>query len=318
MDFAYHFPPELLQLLVDAIPRLNRSKPDVILFFRGAGVNRDTYKDLELQLKADPKSINKFHIARTVLTRLNEGGDSALASRREVLKRVVELEDFSACWPGDRLEAMGLVAQIRELVGKKDAFTRMRMEREETLREHRAAKKTELDERRKKKEELEQIRQALHGLFALEDPQRRGRQLEGVLNRWFAAAGILVRESFARVGTQGEGVVEQIDGVIELDGHLYLVEMKWLSEPVGVPDVSHHLVRVFSREATRGIFISYSEYTPAAISTCREALGRMVVTLCTLHELVMLLDRGGDLRDFLKAKVQTAVLGKEPYGAVNV
>ncbi len=53
-------------------------------------------------------------------------------------------------------------------------------------------------------------------------------------------------------------MVEQIDGVIELDGELNLVEIKWWSVPLGAGEVSHHLVRVFNRGHLRGIFISAS------------------------------------------------------------
>jgi hypothetical protein len=40
-DITFHYPPELFNLLVDTIPVLNRSKKDVLLFFRGAGVSGD-------------------------------------------------------------------------------------------------------------------------------------------------------------------------------------------------------------------------------------------------------------------------------------
>lgn len=35
-DITFHYPPELFNLLVDAIPALNRGKRDVLVFFRGA------------------------------------------------------------------------------------------------------------------------------------------------------------------------------------------------------------------------------------------------------------------------------------------
>lgn len=37
-DITFHYPPELFNLLVDVVPLLNRSKQDVLVFFRGAGV----------------------------------------------------------------------------------------------------------------------------------------------------------------------------------------------------------------------------------------------------------------------------------------
>ncbi len=39
MSVVYHYSPDLLQLLINTIDALHRSKRDVILFFRGAGVN---------------------------------------------------------------------------------------------------------------------------------------------------------------------------------------------------------------------------------------------------------------------------------------
>lgn len=130
MDLVYQYPPELFQLLVDTIPRLCRSKQDVLVFFRGAGVPDSLLLDLRTTLAQFPKEVNKFGITRTVLTRLNERGEPSLRERREVLKRVVEFEDFSTCWPEDQLKAKGLVAEIRRVIGVKDSFTRIRQERD--------------------------------------------------------------------------------------------------------------------------------------------------------------------------------------------
>jgi len=130
VDSSYHYPPEMLNLLVDTIPLLFRSKQDVVVFFRGAGVEPALLADWEQLLRRDRDSVKKYEIVRSVLCRLNERGDAALRQRREIVKRVVEFEDFSTCWPEDRLKAQGLVAQIRNVRNVKDSFTQMRMERE--------------------------------------------------------------------------------------------------------------------------------------------------------------------------------------------
>jgi restriction system protein len=70
MDITFHYPPELLELLVETIPRLVKSKESVILFLRGAGVDSSLLVDLERQVRIAPKEINKFKIVRVVLTRL--------------------------------------------------------------------------------------------------------------------------------------------------------------------------------------------------------------------------------------------------------
>ena len=99
MQEIYHYTPELFELLVEAIPRMFRSKRSVLVFFRGAGVDLSLLADLKRKVAEDRSGISKFEIVRTVLTRLNENGDKYLRERREVLKRVIEFEDFSTCWP---------------------------------------------------------------------------------------------------------------------------------------------------------------------------------------------------------------------------
>jgi restriction endonuclease Mrr len=87
--------------------------------------------------------------------------------------------------------------------------------------------------------------------------------------------------------------------------------MKWWNEPLGVGDVSQHLVRVFYRDCARGIFISTSGYTQPAISTCRDALQKSVVVLCNLEEIVLCW-REGNLKDFFRAKISAAIIHKNP------
>ena len=313
MDITYHYPPELFQLLVDTIPRLCRSKRDVVIFFRGAGIERSMISDFERQVAADPDKVNKFDIVRAVLQRLNERGEPALAERREVLRRVVEFEDFSTCWPNDELEAKGLVSEIRRVVNVKDSFTRMRQERESERQKHITHKEAEQQRAREKKAELDAVRRDLAALFAQSNPQKRGALLESVLNRLFKVHGILVRDAFRRQGDLGEGVLEQIDGVIALEGDFYLVEMKWLKGKVEKGDVSEHLVRVYGRDPKRGIFISATEFTAPSLVVCQEALQQAIVFLCTLEELVKLVDREGDLVEFLNKKRAAAVIDRKPY-----
>ena len=313
MDIPHHYPPELLSLLVDTIPLLFRSKKDVVIFFHGAGVPASLLADIHIRVETAKEGINKYEIVRTILVRLNDGGDVTLRQRREVLKRVVEFEDFSTCWPENQLKAKGLVAEIRRVIDVKDSFGRMRQEQEVERQKRMEVEKRKSDEVNKKRTKLAEVKRDLYALFSESNRQLRGKKLEGVLNRLFDLHGIFVREAFQRVGDVGEGVIEQIDGVISLDGDIYLVEMKWWDKPLGTGEVSQHLVRVFNRNCARGILISYSEYTGPAVATCKESLSRMVVSLCTLQEFVRLLEREEDLKDLLREKVQAAIIDKNPF-----
>lgn len=313
-DITFHYPPELFNLLGDAIPLLNRSKKDVLLFFQGAGVPVDMLSDLAQRLRTAPKEIGKHEIARVALERINARGERTLRERREVLRRVVEFTSYDACWPDDQLKAKGLVASIRDVVNQKDSFTRMNQAREDERR----ARLAVVDETSRIKQEraakIESAKQLFYALFGGSlTPQQRGKKLEGALNGLFQAYGILVQEAFHVVGESGEGIVEQIDGVIELKGNLYFVEMKWYKEPVGKPQIAEHLVRLIGRAEARGLFISASDYSEPAIHTSREFLQHKIVALCHLQEIVFLLEHQHDLTDFLVQKIQAAQIHKNPY-----
>lgn len=313
METVYQYPPDLLDLLVQTIPRLCRSKRDVLTFFDGAGVGELHLSEVRAIVTQDKSSITKFDMVRRVLERINAAGDAGLRSRREVLKRVTEFEAFSTCWPTDQLEARGLVAEIRRVIGVKDSFTRMSVERDKEKQQHQREHDAKIAALQKQKAQREQLRKELFALFAESNAQKRGKALEGILNLLFESEGFLVREAFMMCGTDGEGVVEQIDGVVEMDGHIYLVEMKWWKDPIGVGDVSPHLVRIYGHGNARGIFISASGYTEPAVTTCRDFLLDRVIVLCTLEEFVRALDDEVALKTFLKEKVNAAIIDKNPH-----
>ena len=313
MKVKHHFPPELFELLVETISCLFKSKKSVLTFFQGAGVDHSMTKDLQLQLRRDRDSIYKYDIARTVLVRLNEAGDNALRERREIVKRVCEFDDFSTCWPEDQHKAMGLVARVQNIVDRHDFFRRLQQQHESELRQHRESKRKEVEQLHQRREQSKSILQEINSLVLADDPHNRGKRLENVMNRFFASDGILVRESFALVEEPGQGISEQIDGVIQLDGEIYLVEMKWLNKAVDVEDVSRHISRVLTRSECRGLFISYSGYTDPAITTCKQAMKHAPIVLCTLKEFVMLLEKGKDVQELLRAKVHGLIIDKKPF-----
>jgi restriction system protein len=210
IDITYHYPPELLELLCDVVPVLFRSKQGVIDFFVGAGVPNKLLGDWKLKLKQEKDSVRKHELARSVVCRLNDAGEPALTVRREVLKRILEFEDFSSCWENDRLKAQGLVGQIQKLVNVKDSFTRMNLERERERKERQAAYTASVQVKQKAAEQRAALRESLYKLFAEINPYKRGKQLEAALNNLFAFAGFLVREAFTIKGDEGQGIVEQM------------------------------------------------------------------------------------------------------------
>jgi len=315
-DSAFQYPPDLFALLVDAIPALCRAKQDVVLMFRGAGVPASMTADLETRIKQDRENVKKYELARTILTRMNEGGDALLAPRRELLKRITEFEDFSRCYDNDVMKARGLVAEVRRVVNVKDSFTRMSQERDREVDSRRAEQLQKTSLVRERQAKIAGAKKELFALFAETNPHRRGKALEAVLNSLFRAYDVLVAEDFRRKGGEGNSVEEQIDGVIEIDSQMFLAEMKWWDTPLGPAEVSPHISRLLLRSGVSGIFISSSDYTPAAVNMCRDFLQQKVLVLCTLREIVDVLNRDADLTAMLRTKIRAAKLDRNPFKEV--
>jgi restriction system protein len=166
---------------------------------------------------------------------------------------------------------------------------------------------------RRKREDRNAISAELSRLFTAADPVARGKSLEVLLNRLFAIEGISVRQPFRIVSTEGDGILEQIDGVIEFDGNLYLVEIKWWGKPLGVADVSEHMVRVYQRGQSRGLFIVHPGYTAPAIESVRQSLQKAPFVLAVLEELVHVFRTEKSLIDWLREKVTAAIADKDPF-----
>jgi restriction system protein len=320
VDLSYHFPPDLFNLLVETIPILGKSKSEVLQFFRNAGVPESMYPELAKQVRSEPKSINWFEITRQILKLLNENqSDNYLRMRREVVKRVVGWHDFTTCYDNKRLIAQGLVGQIQKLVEVVDSFTRMRMEKDAERKKNIDAADVERKKLEAKNKLLEEVKRDFFALFGMTDTKKRGKQFEGVLNRFFQWADILVAEAFEVKNHDGK-TEEQIDGVIELDGTLYLVEVKWWAEPLGVPEMSQHIVRVMRRGGqVRGIIVSYLGYGEPAIACCNDLMaGSASITLCLIEEFVDLIEKGADVKGFLKKKVEASLLNRKPYTKISI
>jgi restriction system protein len=219
----------LLELLTETIPRLFKSKSAVLDFFQGAGTPGQYLADWRLKVRTDRDSVKKHEITRDVLRQLNEGGDATLKQRREVIKRVSEFDDFSTCYDNDRLRAQGLVAQVRQLVNVEDSFSRMNIERERERKQRQDDYKRILEVKQKEAEERSAIKDHYTNCLV---KRTLG---SGESNLKLLSTGFLhsldsrcARRSRSR--DEQKGIVEQIDDAVELDGSLYLVEMKWWHE----------------------------------------------------------------------------------------
>lgn len=188
---------------------------------------------------------------------------------------------------------------------------------QESKREHKKHQteyQFSLFEIQRKHAEILAIRRDWYSLFSIPDNQsrKRGELLGEVLNRFFKANDIYLKEAFEFIGQGSEGNVERVEGAIEISEHSFLVEIIWKNEPLGIPEVSSHLARVFGRGYSGGVLVSSSEFSQPVVTTCKDALFQKTVILCGLDEIAILLEQDGSAKDFLKAKIVAAVEDKNP------
>jgi hypothetical protein len=215
------------------------------------------------------------------------------------------------------LKAKGLVSEVQRVVNVKDSFTRINQEREKERQQRAETARKEISAKQEHTRKTNDLKNRLYALFAMDnEPQKRGKLLEAILNDLFRTYEILIREDFKRIDKYGAGVIEQIDGVIEFNGHIYLVEMKWHKDPIGVDKIGQHLVRLYNRDGARALFIAANDFADTAVSECKEVLTKKIISLINLDEIVMMLEANRTFTAMLDTKIQEAIVEKNPYRRV--
>lgn len=319
MATSYHFPPDLFNLLVDAIPRINRTKKDLLAFFKNVGTPISLLNKYYSLINYDPKQISKKDITREVLENLNsKDTDEYLGIRRQLLQHVVDFTAFNTCYDNDVDSAKARIYEIKQLVNLKDSVTKHEQFIENERNEKLKAKQQQLNRIVASKTKFDTIANDFNKLFTIVNPQLRGKSLEVVLNELFTFFKISIRESFCIADEESGKIYEQIDGTIELNNYLTLVEMKWEHDPIGVNPLSRFMTRLFVRSNVDGIIISYSSFTDTAPPIAKEGLSQRTVVLVDLQDISKILTLKKDLPEYFTSLIREVRLTKNPKPIISI
>ena len=319
MATSYHFPPDLFNLLVDAIPRINKTKKDLLSFFKNVGTPMPLLNKYYSIVNNDPKQISKKDITREVLEHLNSSDSNEyLAIRRKLLQRVIDFTAFNTCYEDDVDSAKARIFEIKQLVNIKDSVTKqeqfIKNERNEKIKN----KQQQLNRIIASKSKYDVMVNDFNKLFAITNPQLRGKSLEIVLSDIFTFFKIGIREPFCIADEETGKIYEQIDGTIELNNYLTLVEMKWEHDPIGVNPVSRFMTRLFVRSNVDGIIISYSSFTDTAPPIAKEGLSQRTVALVDLQDIFKILTLKKDLPEYFTSLIREVRLTKNPKPIISI
>lgn len=139
------------------------------------------------------------------------------------------------------------------------------------------------------------------------DPQPRGYAFEAFLKAVFDAWGMQARRGWRNTG-------EQIDGSFLLGGEVYLVEAKWQATPSNAAALHAFQGKLEAgAEWTRGLFVSYSGFTPEALPAF---VSRRVILMDGL-DLYEALSRQLCMRTVVAEKVRRFSETRRPYVLVR-
>lgn len=130
-------------------------------------------------------------------------------------------------------------------------------------------------------------------------PQERGYAFEKFLNTLFNTFDMKARSPFRLIG-------EQIDGSIEFEGNIHLIEAKWQNALVGNADLLVLHGKVGGKATwSRGIFISYSGFTKEGLEAFSKGRPTNLIAV-TGQDLYFILGGGMPFDQMIRLKARLA------------
>jgi hypothetical protein len=144
---------------------------------------------------------------------------------------------------------------------------------------------------------LLQLKEEFGHLAMEKDRAKAGLAFEKLANKLFELHDLKPRQPFRIVG-------EQIDGSFELDGEIYLLELKWEQNPLPEADLLIFRGKIEGKSTfTRGVFIALNGISTQA----RDAITRGKAPSFFVmdgHDLMMVLSEAISLNTFLRQRVR--------------
>ncbi len=106
--------------------------------------------------------------------------------------------------------------------------------------------------------------------------QQRGRDFEELINNIFQEENVLLRRGFHTTDNKSE----QIDGAIEIDKRIFLIETKWVNSNLAASDLFSFIGKIENKFfGTLGIFISKEELSENFINALNKGRRQLVLVI---------------------------------------
>lgn len=242
------FTDEIEVLIKDGLANLYWFKGDLHKAWLSSNVDPRLVAEVKNLRSVEGKALTTREQMDSLYERIrNLDYNRRLEISRNFARILIEQQSFVAQDRGHQIQRAQLAAlQLRELRDKQS-------KRQEVKQARVVARTETYDEKRQK---LQARFMDTHALT----PQQKGYALEKLFADLMDVTGIPVEKPFNNLG-------EQIDGAIKYEGRYYLVELKWTAERTDPVELRNFYVKLLGKPDGRGIFLSMSGFTSAAVQT---------------------------------------------------
>ena len=261
---------------------------NLYVFLESCGVEREHY------LRYKGQGLNKYHLMRNIISDLEDKDD--LDTLLSIQSNLYNLQSIPDANVPDEKKAKKLLQEFKELCSE-DLLTAESKRRESNQKREQRLK--EIAETVDYQQRLREIYDHFLGLCSMDDPHKRGFELEQLIYDLFALNEIEFHKSYKTDD-------EQIDGYFCYDNFHYLLETKWVKEQIRQDELAIFDKKIDKKlQSTRGFFLSMNGFTDDAISAYSGHKPRLI--LMHGEDLTLILDCHILLEDALRAKIENAV-----------
>ncbi|HFE38702.1 MAG TPA: hypothetical protein ENK06_09865 [Gammaproteobacteria bacterium] len=290
------FPSDIKTCMRDCILKIFWPKDHIVQFFKDNGCT-----DADIRVLGDYKELHRYQIVDQMFDHLSSKPDGGLGPFRAMLLALTNWSFFDPYY-FDRLRKLNRAEADRCITHLKQ-LQEIRDHKIKEKRKQRAVKEAAAQDAKQSITELKEKYISL--IQGGTSPQRRGYELELILQELGRISGLEVTEPFRVNG-------EQIDGAIKFEGEHYLIEAKWQDKASANEPVYQFVGKIEGKFYGRGIFVSVNGFSENVVSSLVH--GKAIKTIFIDGEdLMMVLEGLQSFSEMLDKKVKAAQTKGEIY-----
>jgi hypothetical protein len=283
------FPNDIKLAMRDCILKILWSKSDIVNFFKNNGCTNN-----DLKCISGYKEMHRNEIIDALFTHLDSKTDEGLAQYRSMMQSLINWSQFDPYYFDNikklnRKDAESAISHLKQLQEIRDA--RIKEQRTEREIKQQLAMQASMTI----KELHNQFIALMQGKV---DIQKRGYELEKLLQELAKTSSLEVTEPFKVLG-------EQIDGAIKFEGEHYIIEAKWQEMESSNEPVYQFAHKVDGKMYGRGLFISINGFSENVVKSL--VVGKVIRTiLIDGFDISIVLEGFLSFTNMLDAKIKAA------------